>query len=379
MNIGFKTRIKQIALKTLESYRRFVLLCHGYSSKGIMPRGVLCSIEDPTETITHGDVVHPCVKYIEDGFEGHKWWMVYTPFYAEKDILENPRLCYSDAPEGELPTEWKFYCIVADKPEKGYNSDPVMFFRDGQLYIFWRECNTSRAQEEGCNMLTVGCMVKEKRIIHFPTPQLKEFSSSVDKEVSPTIISHNGTYRAYAVHLGFVPNYIHHLPSSIGSKLYRYKIVYLIDALGMYDINKSYGVAIWDSDTLDQTFHYVKTVQFEKSSRCYQPWHMEVFEDISNKEKGLFAVVQTRQRHGRICLAKSEDRETFHFYKRPLMTTKTAGLLGLYKSSVAQVGSDFYLFYTAVDSNDNNLHRLFVTSVSINELKSKLNTYGIQR
>ena len=81
--------MKQTILKLLENYRRFLFACHGYTSNGVMPKGVPCNVEDPTIETTHGDVVHPCVRYIEEGFEGHQWWMVYTPYYAGNDKLEN--------------------------------------------------------------------------------------------------------------------------------------------------------------------------------------------------------------------------------------------------------------------------------------------------
>ena len=82
-----KSHIKYLTLRALEGCRRFLLSCHGHPSKGIMDAGVPCNVEDPTGDITHGDVVHPCVKFIEEGFEGHQWWMVYTPFYAECQVV----------------------------------------------------------------------------------------------------------------------------------------------------------------------------------------------------------------------------------------------------------------------------------------------------
>jgi hypothetical protein len=336
----------------------------------VLPAGNLCDVEDPTMDITHGDVVHPCVRYIKEGFEGHQWWMVYTPFYAENDKLENPRLCYADAAEGNPPTEWKFYCSIADTPETGYNSDPTLLFKDGMLYVFWREYKTPKAKDYGLNMLTVGCVIHEKKVTYFSKPQLTELSEFTDKEVSPTIISNNNVLRAYAIHANFVPDYILRIPSYLRDIFYNYKIVSLFDALGISDNYRSYGVAIWDSESLDQTFSYTKTIQFENSSKLYQPWHMEVFQDDLNGE--LYTVVLSRQDYGRICLAISLDGETFQFYKKPLLTTKTTKMIGLYKPSVALVENYFYLFYTVHDNKDYSLHKLYVTSADWNDVKRKM-------
>lgn len=354
---------KQILFRFIEKYRRLLFAFHGYTSESVLPSGTSCHVEDPTMEITHGDVVHPCVRYIETGFEGHKWWMVYTPYYAENDKLENPRLCYADAKVGDVPSEWRFYCTIVNTPHTGYNSDPTLLYNNGLLYVFWRENNTPKAENYGYTRLVVGCVVKNRTISFLSNYQLMEASLFFDKTVCPTFIKRNGGYRAYAIHVRWDPIFVYRLPSSLASKLYKYKIILLIDALGFCDKNKSYGVSIWDSDSLNETFDYIKTIQFEKSSRLYQPWHMDIFDSIIDNRNDLYAVVQSRQRHARICLAKSNDGETFRFYKRPLLTSKTTKMIGLYKSTALQVGEKLYLFYTVLDNNDGSLHKLFVTSI----------------
>ena len=353
-------------------YRRLLFTIHGYSSKGIMPSGILCNVEDPTIDETHGDVVHPCVRFIKPGFEGHKWWMVYTPYYGENSKLENPRLCYADVSEDELPVKWNYYCTIVDLPEKGYNSDPTVLYDNGQLYVFWRENHTQRASDLGCSRITVGCKVHSRQISYLSDPQLKEVSISIDREVSPTIIKTKSSYRAYAIHMNFVPNYITRLPSIIGSKLYRLKLVFLLDALGICDMNKNYGVAVWESPSLENSFHYLRTIGFQNSSNLYQPWHMDLFESDFNEDNGLYAVVQSRQRHARICLARSDDGNNFYFYKKPLLTSKTIGMTGLYKPSAVQVGNRLYLFYTVHNNRDRNLNQLFVTFIDWESLLGKI-------
>lgn len=369
-----KTNKKQLLLRLLEKYRNLLCAIHGFPSISSMPRGVLCHVEDPTRESTYGDVVHPCVRYIEEGFEGHKWWMVYTPYYASNNEMENPRLCYSDTAEGELPVKWSFYCQIAETPEIGYNSDPTMLFHNGQLFIFWRECLTARTNLHDCHMLTIGCKIRGKHITYFTKPQMTENSLTTDREVSPNIIARNDMFRAYAIHVDWNPEYVYHIPNAIARSLYKYKLIYLMDSIGLSDLNKSHGVAIWDSTSLEQDFHYVSTIPFANSSKFNQPWHMDVFnDDLTNT--GVYAVVLSRQRHGHICLARSEDGEKFYFFNKPLMTSKTAGLIGLYKPTAVQAGNNLYLFYTAIDKQDDNLHQLFVTSADWKELMTRMDYF----
>ncbi len=364
---------KKLVLQALDKYRCFLLACHGYPSKGVMQAGNVCVVEDPTKEVTHEDIVHPCVRYIEEGFEGHKWWMVYTPYYGGNEKLENPRLCYSDASEGELPTDWRFYCNISERPEIGYNSDPTMLFHHGELYVFWRENDTPKAKDHGCVRITVGGRVHNHQVINFTEPQLTEISTFIDKEVCPTIIERNGTFRAYSVHIDFVPSYIRCIPSKLGSLFYRYNIVNVIDSLGFYDLCNCYGVAIWDSNSLCKTFRYINTVQFENKPKLYQPWHMDVFKSEEDQNEAIYAVVQTRIKNARICLAKSDNGEKFRFYKKPLITSKTLGMIGLYKPTAIKVGDKFYLFYTVRDNKDFKLNKLFVSSIDWDSLLKNIN------
>lgn len=147
----------------ITKYKNFLFQIHGRPIKGILSKGVPCTMEDPTPDKTYGDVVHPCVRYIPEGFEGHQWWMVYTPYYGKTDGMENPRLCYADAKEGEVPTTWKFYCIIKDKPEKGNNSDPTLIFHCNKLYVFWRENETDHAKDFGYSRAISVVVYNKKR------------------------------------------------------------------------------------------------------------------------------------------------------------------------------------------------------------------------
>ena len=89
----------------LAIYRCFQYRLCGRHKYGVMPAGVLCEVEGKGAAPDFGDVVHPCVRYIPEGFNGHSWWMVYTPYYKANAELENPILCYADGDSTTIPTD----------------------------------------------------------------------------------------------------------------------------------------------------------------------------------------------------------------------------------------------------------------------------------
>ena len=356
-------------------YRKILYMFHRHPTKGIMASGIPCHVEDPESDITHGDVVHPCVRYIEEGFEGHKWWMVYTPYYAGNEKIENPRLCYADT-DKEPPTEWKYYCTIKDCPETGYNSDPTLLFTDGRLYVFWREYDTPQTKELGCDAATFGCYVQNKAIYYLSQPLLKnnvsEVQGSFDREICPTIIARNGRFIGYTLHHSFIPKFIYRIPSKLGSFIYRHHLFFILDALIGYKDTKNLGVGIWIGASPEHPFNYKKTTKMDGVSRLYQPWHMDLFEDAANKKDILYAVIQSSIEFADICLAWCKDGETFNLYSKPLISSYTIGMAGLYKPSAVLIGNKFYIFYTARDNQDHHLNKLFVTSEDWDALLYKL-------
>lgn len=350
-------------------YRRLLFRLCGRSESGVLSSWYPCQVEDPTAGQTFGDVVHPCVRYIEEGFEGHKWWMVYTPYYGCNAEMENPRLCYSDTFDGELPTEWKFYCIIKDKPKEGYNSDPTLLFHEGRLYVYWRENYTLRTRSLGVSRTTVGCYIDNRQVHYLAEAQLLELNRNKDKEVSPTFLSFNGRPRAYAMHLRFCSRMMYHLSDKISRRVYR--LLDYTEKLGLYSRFRCKGVSIWESNSFEHQFKYLKTVRFHGSNHLYHPWHMDLFFPPED-EPGLYAVIQSNHARPDICLAKSKDGAGFRLFKYPLITSASNQMKGLYKPSAVVVGQQFVLFFTARNTDDPRLNRLYVSSIAWNELLKRV-------
>lgn len=355
------------ARKVLESYRNLQYKFCGRSRYGVMPPGTLCTHEPFEEEINHGDVVHPCVRYISEGYEGHCWWMVYTPYYAANDKTENPILCYAESNEPVPPTHWKVYCQVQGPPVKGYNSDPNLLYANNTLYVFWRESETQRCEDHGFVRATFGGIVREGRINDIFGPIVGTSDAERDPEASPTIIQHpDGTFRCFAMDLTFHSKFIKSLPTIVTPIISKFALI--LDLLGLWSQQKSHGMAQWSCKIVDGKYNYDRTIRFKNKNVLYRPWHMDFFEWNGK----LYSIVQTNQCNADICLAVSKDRVNFYFIDSPLMTNDTCKMLGIYKPTAGVVGGMFYLYYTAQESGNRALNKMYVVNSDFEQLLNQL-------
>lgn len=342
----------------LALYRKFQYKLFNRCETGSLLAGQLCSHTPFEEEINHGDVVHPCVRYIPQGYLGHKWWMVYTPYYAANDRTENPILCYSDSDDSCPPTHWKVAYQVQEQPMKGYNSDPTLFYDNEKMYVMWRENLTDRCDKFGFVRATFGAEIFKSGIgeVFGPLVGTRDFED--DAEVSPTFIKmKDGKYRCYAMHLRFHSPFIQKSIPLVKKILE--SAVKVLDILGIWSQQKGFGYAIWESDDVTQSFTYLKTFKFTNCNKLYRPWHMDIFEF----ENQLFSIVQTNQCNADICLAKCNDDIHFRMYDKPLMTNKTCQKVGLYKSTGLVFNNNLVLYYTAQDINNRSLNKLYMTKI----------------
>lgn len=342
--------------KILLFYRKIQYSLYQRTEYGILPVGRLCTHTPFEEDVNHGDVVHPCVRYIPEGYLGHKWWMVYTPYYAANDKTENPILCYGESDSTDPPTHWIVAYQVQGQPKTGYNSDPTLFYDSGKMYVMWRENLTERCLQSGYVRATFGAEVQEEGIGEVFGPLVGTRDFEEDAEVSPTFLKmKDGKYRCYAMHLRFHSPWIQQRTPLFKSILN--KISNVTSILGIWSQQKGFGYAIWESDDIKKTFVYLRTIKFSNCNRLYRPWHMDIFEYNEN----LYAIIQTNQCNADICLAKSDDGNNFTMIRQPLMTNKTCGKCGIYKPTGGIIGGNLVLYYTAQDYFNRNLNVLYVT------------------
>jgi len=361
-------KIHMVMRRLLAIYRYvqyYIFRRHNY---GILKPGTEVSVEHFHFDLNHGDIVHPCVRYIAEGYLGHHWWMVYTPYYKGNASLENPILCYGDSDDPNMPpTEWKFYCLVNNKPDKGYNSDPSLLYNK-ELFVFWRE-----NYEHGTHSFyraTYAAKVVKDGVERVAEPLLVASDEEEDVETSPCFMpSKDGTIMAYGMHLRFHSKRIQRLKQPF--KSFVSKIVLVSDLLGIYSQQKHYGLSVWhqtDEDWL-KPYKKIRTSQFRNCNPLYRPWHIDFF-DWEGKR---FSVVQTNQCNADIVLSVSNDDENFTIFNKPLITNASIGKVGLYKPCAGvTTGGLFYLYYTAQDYDNRSLNKLYLTTIPMKELETLL-------
>lgn len=360
-----------IQRKLISAYRHFQYAICSRPHYGVMQPGVEVKVEPFRFEENHGDIVHPCVRYIPEGFEGHSWWMVYTPYYAADSSMENPILCYSEENNPNTPpTEWKVYGLVNEKPKDGYNSDPTLLYKDGQLYVFWRENYEHSMNPHKFIRATYVVKVNNGSLEKIGKEVLYTEDKEIDAETCPTfMMNEDGSVTAYGMHLKFHSERIRDMRNA-WIKMIALKVVGLTDLLGFYSQQKHFGIAVWKQQgEISAPFVHAGTNKIAKCNKLYRPWHMDLF-DWQGKR---FAIVQTNQCNADLCLAVSEDMEHFTMLKKPLITNATIGKLGVYKPCAAVTpDGKFYLYYTAQDKDNRALNKLYMTTMPFDELLGKL-------
>lgn len=350
----------------LSAYRCLVNFIFKKSSETVMPIGRKCDVSEYEFEVNQGDIVHPCIRYSDKPFKGYNWWLIYTPYYNANPDVENPILCYGESDGDSAPVKWTVFNEIIGKPSIGYNSDPTMFFDEQGLNVFWRENGTPRTQEDNLLRGTYGCLISENARYNIENPILCEKNQFEDKEVSPAIFKLKKSYVAYAMHMRFKKSELHSSNSLI-EKAIRF-ILRLLSVLEIYNEQKTFGIAIWQSSTLNKPFKYVKTTKINNCNSLYRPWHLDIFE-YNNK---LYAVIQTTQCNADICLAVSEDYENFTMFSKPLITNSSINKVGIYKPTAFVHKDIFCLYYTAQDKENRALNKMYLSTLPFNTLLNNL-------
>lgn len=320
----------------------------------ILPPGHNVEIQTPESQKYMNDCLHPCVRFIPEGFMGYNWWMVQSPYYARNNKLENPILYFSK--DKIFPLKWECMGVICDTPLTGFNSDPTLFYENNKLWIFWRECDTPVCTELGVLRATVGFSTTDG--VHFSPLQVYLTDNNPDKDTEqcPIVIKRNNNYFFYAVH-------------------YQYK-----------PIRKSLGIAIWEGTSLEEPDFILKqTKPFESTFTCdkykqlkvfkhflfiprplkHELWHFDLFE-YKNKLY-MFSVAEWGDN---IMLSISDDYENFTTTRRPLVNThyseKYIGYRQYYYKPTGYIENDtIYIYYTSVGKEDYRKNQLFFSSVKL--------------
>lgn len=358
--------LDSVIRRLLNIYRRVLYVLFRLNRNAVMSPGEGCSVSRFDFEINQGDIVHPCVRYSEKPFKGYQWWLIYTPYYSANPDIENPILCFGISEDNCPPKKWEVYSQIIGKPSCGYNSDPTMFFDGGDLHVYWRENSTPATHRDGLHRATYGCVISENSRYDIKNAILCETMEFEDKEVSPTIFKSNDTYVCFSMHIRFENGKLHS-----GHRLIDKPIRLLLRFLAILEIYSEqvcFGIAIWQSQSPDKEFKYIKTSKIKNTNKLYRPWHLDIF-DYNGK---LYSVIQTTQCNADVCLAVSSDNESFTMYSLPLITNASIDKAGIYKPTAVVHRGIFYLYYTAQDKDNRSLNKLYLTKMPFDELVHKL-------
>ena len=323
------------------------------SEKTIMSHGKQLDID--LESLHKADpaygewLVHPSVKYIPQGFAGHKWWMVVTPYPKWNNKYEQPVLYYGNTNDDSPPQKWEYVGLVQQGHETGYNADPNIYFDGEKLWIVWKEHNTPNTIGEYTNNCI---MVNSYDGNKFGKPRrILQNNDSIDVRLTaPILVEINDTLKLLAT------DFEH--PRTSG-----------IQPFGKNEL------AVWYLENND--FEYGNFVyQYSKKQdypELFNYWHADIFKIDDSK----YLSVVTPESGNQILFGMSNNGESFSYISKPLLSTRGNCLQNLYKACPVVVNNTMYLFYPASSGlcKGNRKSLIYCSSIELNQLNSIYNEY----
>lgn len=253
--------------------------------------------------------VHPCVRYIQEGIGGNKWWMVLTP-YKNYDITQENILLFRgvDGTDNSSPTEWSFVKEVCGKHPKGYNSDPNLFYDGHKLWVVWREWETENLPKD-CPICCIRYTYTSDGVSFSEIKTIAEnqFDKVSDSTMCPIVFQKGNDIFMYASAYKYEP-----ILTPLGTSRYR-----------------------WNGNSFEfEGVSHNPKIKFDL-------WHFDLFE-----YKNVLFQNLTGQFGNAILLGKSDDGLHFNYSKRPLLCNPFFLKKNFYyKSSVVILGDKMYVFF----------------------------------
>ena len=263
----------------------------------------------------YGDfAVHPCVRYIECGIGGYQWWMVLSPYPNYDTSKENVLLFRGDSEHKDTPpVKWKYVKEVCGTHQKGFNSDPNLYYDGKELWVVWRECETENLPEgvpiccTMCTKTTDSIQFTEHHIIAHN--EFDQEDGRGDSSMCPILVNYGGKLKMYASNYVYKPNL-----KPLGTSRYNY------DENGK--MFKLEGV-------------------YKSDSEYFDLWHFDMFEC-----NGYLYQIITGQFGNAIYLGRSKDGIVFKYSKKPLYSYPWFIKKNFFYKPTAQVFDDkLYVFF----------------------------------
>lgn len=288
-------------------------------------------------------VVHPCVRYIEQGINGYKWWMAVSP-YPNFDTTKENILLFRGEPNScdnqSFPRNWSFVKEIAGTHKKGYNSDPNLYFDGSELWIIWREWETENVPSVSPICCIMNCKTSDG--ITF---------------TEPTIIAHN-KFHSHTFSSGdtcMCPCVIDY-----NNKIHLYGSMYIYEP-----ILKSIGLSIYE---YNDTSHFFNPSKYQfKHITNFDLWHFDLFKF---KDK-IFQVI-TPQSGNAIYLGVSNNGIDFSYYPRPLYSYRWFLRRNYFYKASTVIYNDYVLLFFPRKQKGNKVN-IVVRTCSLNRFIKAFN------
>lgn len=148
--------------------------------------------------------LHPSCLYFKEGWNGYKFWFVFTPYKGMNDAIENPCMYVSQDGENFAPLEGAnpLDDIILPK-EQEYNSDPELVYNSDlhRIECWWRRVQRDKyPTDDGKNREIIyrrftydGRTWSEKEVML----NLKNPFDETRLCISPALIYEDGIYRMW--------------------------------------------------------------------------------------------------------------------------------------------------------------------------------------
>lgn len=255
---------------------------------------------------------HPKVLYFENGWNGYKYWMVYSPYPFSDDSKENPHIKVSNdlihftEPEGfknplsDTPSDYENMVI--------YNSDPHIVYNDDEDIL---ECYFRRVDDVKDEVIVYKMTTKDG--VHWTDKEevLKD-KRSIHDYVSFAIIYDNGLYR-------------------------------------MWYINKN-NTLTYEESTDGYNYKNRKVINLKYENSNLKTWHLDVIKTDIGYEMITVAYESWVGRNSmNLYYSSSSDNETWEV-ATPIIKPSNNGWDngGMYRSSFIKVDGIYYVYYSGV-------------------------------
>lgn len=277
-------------------------------------------LETPTYDGSN-QAVHPDVTFVEDGWNGYKYWMGITPYPNGNDNYENPQILVSNngidykTLEGcKNPLD-----IPVDVESGGHYSDITMCIVDDVMEVYFRYNPGKVGSNRANNSINMLYRMESKDGINWSNKKLvlstDTFEESYDY-VSPIIVYDEGKYKIWF---------------------------------------SNYSADLYYTETVDwKDFKEIEKCTFEKKPSNFRLWHHDIIKTNLGYEIVINGYSDDDFSIQRLYYGISKDGINFSPLIKILDVNPNKGAFdngSLYKSSLVKLEDEYLLYYSTRNKN----------------------------